>query len=396
MKDKLNIAIFNTASLPIPPFKGYGGTQRGVHDFLIHMNQKGHRLHLFGPGDCNVSELENVVLHSYIKNSIWAPENNLPFEIKKKQEVYHYKECIKELEKIDKNEKIDIINIRFDDAWLEEVVNKFGKERIVYGLHNIRDKSKIDLVERLGIKCVAHCRNHKKQHENFSNIQIITYGINVKAYPFSSHTLISSEESLSLDILKRLKERNEDYLIIIGAISRNKGQKTCIELSKRTNNNLIIAGTPQDRTSTKNQTYFEEEIEPQINNENIIYFGNANEEQKKELLKYAKGFLFLSGYEDTTWNEPFGRAPVEALSCGTPVIGFRKGSMEEIIYDSFNGYLFDDLDEAVNQINSLNDIERKNCRSTALKKFDSKRVADEYEKLFYEIVNKKSNGPTRI
>ena len=81
-KNKLNIAIFSTASLPIPPFKGYGGTQRGIYDFVRNMDHKGHNIHLFGPGDSNVSDLENVTLHSYVDNSLWTPENNLSIEKK--------------------------------------------------------------------------------------------------------------------------------------------------------------------------------------------------------------------------------------------------------------------------------------------------------------------------
>jgi len=37
----------------------------------------------------------------------------------------------------------------------------------------------------------------------------------------------------------------------------------------------------------------------------------------------------------------------------------------------------------------LEKISRKDCRRTAEKAFDSKRVADEYENLFYEMIEKR-------
>jgi len=388
MKKKLNIAILGTVSLPIPPFKGYGGTQRGIYDFITHLNEKKHKVHLYGPKDSNVKNLENVVLHSFIKKSLWIPENNLSRERKRELSKEHYFKTKRSLKYIDKKEHLDIINIRTDNLkFIEEIIKNFGANRIVYSLHNIKNQSRVETLKNLKIWSVAHCRNHKREHSNLQNIKVIMYGINIENYPFSNKILSKSKKEPRLKILKELKQKKEDYLINLGAIGKHKGQKTCIELAKKTENNLIIAGTPQDRTNKEKTRYFEEEVKPFVNNENIFYFGNADEEQKKELLKYAKGFLFPSGFELTTWNEPFGRAPVESLACGTPVVAYRKGSMEEIIFDSFNGYLFDTTEEAIKQIKSLDKIDRENCRKTAVKKFNSKRVAEEYLELFYEMIN---------
>ena len=391
LEKKLNIAVLAHASLPIPPFNGYGGTQRGIYDFITHMNEKGHRIHLFGPGDSDVSEFENVTLHSFLKQSLWTPENTLPIEIKDRQSQEHYKKSLERLEEISRDEEIDIINLRIDNPdFLQEVVERFGSDKIVYSLHNARDPVRIEAIKKLGITCVAHCRNHREQHGNLPNIRVIMYGINVEKYPFSSEVLSETHETPSLEILRELKEKREDYLITIGNIGKHKGQKTSISLARKTEIPLIIAGTPQSRKANEKQIYFEEGVMISVDGERVIYFGNADEEQKKELLKFAKGFLFPSGFEDKSWNEPFGRAPIEALSCGTPVIAYRKGSMPEVIFDSFNGYLFETKDEAVKQISSLGEIDRSNCRKTAEVKFNSSRVADEYEKLFYEI-SEKSN-----
>jgi glycosyltransferase involved in cell wall biosynthesis len=388
-RKKLNLAILGSATLPIPPFNGYGGTQRGIYDLISHLNGKGHEIHLFGPGDSDVKNLENIILHAPVKNSIWIPENKLPVEIKTKEEKRHYEESIDLLKKIDLEKKLDVINIRTDNSeTIKKVVENFGKERIIYSLHNVKNLERVELIKELGVQCITHCRNHRKEYKDLQNISTIIYGVNVENYPYSGKTLMQAEEKPKLDILKKLKKLKKDYLINIGGIGKHKGQKTCIRLALETNNNLIIAGEPQDRKKNDNGRYFQENVIPKVDNNQIFYFGNANEEEKKELLRYSKGFLFPSGFEDTTWSEPFGRAPVEALSCGTPVIAFRKGSTSEIIFNGFNGYLFDSIEEAKEKINSLDNISRNDCRRTAFKKFNSKRVADEYEKIFYETIKK--------
>ncbi len=383
---KLKLAVLASASLPIPPYQGYGGTQRGIYDFLTYMNSQGHKVHLFGPGDSNVSNLENVVLHSSIDKSLWLPSNKLSLDEKDALSKKHYEKSLEDLANLKKSEEVDIVNLRSDRiSLLNNLIDLFGKNRVVYGLHNVKSITKLEAIRDSGVTCVAHCRNHSEQYGNLPNIKTIVYGIDTQNYPFSREPLTSSDETPSLDILKKLKKEGRDYLITLGAIGSHKGQKTAINLARRTNIPLIIAGTPQNRKSTEKQAYFEKEIIPQLDND-ILYFGNANETQKKELLKFAKGFLFPSGYEDKSWNEPFGRAPVEALSCGTPVIAYRKGSMPEIIFDSFNGFLFEDFEGAVKNIKSLEKIKRENCRDTAHVKFDSSRVAEEYEKLFFKLL----------
>src|SRR3989344_5876131 len=51
----------------------------------------------------------------------------------------------------------------------------------------------------------------------------------------------------------------------------------------------------------------------------IIYFRNADETQKVELFRFAKGSLVISGFEFPVFREPFGRAVIESLARGTPV-----------------------------------------------------------------------------
>ena len=66
-----------------------------------------------------------------------------------------------------------------------------------------------------------------------------------------------------------------------------------------------------------------------------------------QLVGKAKAFVH-AGIED------FGIAPVEAQSCGTPVIAYKMGGLSETVIDNKTGILFND--QSINAI--LNAIKR--------------------------------------
>jgi glycosyltransferase involved in cell wall biosynthesis len=39
------------------------------------------------------------------------------------------------------------------------------------------------------------------------------------------------------------------------------------------------------------------------------------------------------------WEEPFGMVAAEAQACGTPVVAYRRGGLQEVIVDGFTGFL---------------------------------------------------------
>jgi glycosyltransferase involved in cell wall biosynthesis len=47
------------------------------------------------------------------------------------------------------------------------------------------------------------------------------------------------------------------------------------------------------------------------------------------------------------WPEPFGLVMIEAMSCGTPVLAFRRGSVPEVIEDGVSGFVVSSTEEAV-------------------------------------------------
>jgi glycosyltransferase involved in cell wall biosynthesis len=86
------------------------------------------------------------------------------------------------------------------------------------------------------------------------------------------------------------------------------------------------------------------------------------------------------------FEEPFGLSVVESMMCGTPVIAFKRGSMNQLIIDGITGFLVYDLDGAIRAVSQLSAIRRKNCRAHALRNFSRMVMASRYLELYMRLV----------
>jgi glycosyltransferase involved in cell wall biosynthesis len=98
------------------------------------------------------------------------------------------------------------------------------------------------------------------------------------------------------------------------------------------------------------------------------------------------------------WDEPFGMVMVEALASGTPVVGYKKGSIPEIITDQ-TGFIVKNVKEAVFATKQIlnNVLNATNCRDRAVKMFSKEAMASGYIGLYIkqEEKFKRENGPHR-
>ena len=172
---------------------------------------------------------------------------------------------------------------------------------------------------------------------------------------------------------------DEAPLIFLGRIEKIKGCHTAIAVAKETNNKLIIAGNISPLA--EEQLYFEQQIKPLIDGKQIIYVGQVNDEQKNKWLGKCKALLF-----PIEWNEPFGIVMIEAMACGTPVIAFKNGSVDEVINEGITGYKIDTETQMVAAVNKINILDRALCRKKAYEAFDIQLIAQKY--LLLPKVNK--------
>ena len=165
--------------------------------------------------------------------------------------------------------------------------------------------------------------------------------------------------------------KNDAPLMFLGRIEKIKGCHTAIEIAKTLGCKLIIAGNVSPLADE--QKYFNELIKPHIDGLQIKYIGQVNDGEKNEWLGKSKALLM-----PIEWNEPFGIVMIEAMACGTPVIAFNKGSVNEVVTDGVTGFKVNDKQEMILAINNLHTIDRQSCRAIAEQQFDVKKIAKQY------------------
>lgn len=173
-----------------------------------------------------------------------------------------------------------------------------------------------------------------------------------------------------------LKNKPGDYLLYFGRIHHDKGTREAIEIALKTNMKLIIAGYIQD------EHYYQQQVKPLIDGEQIVYFGNAEPVQRNQLLGNAYALLHPINFK-----EPFGLSVAESMFCGTPVIAFKKGSMEELVRHGETGFLVDNVDEAVHAVSQVPQIDRSYCRKWAESKFSIDKITEDYIKVYKNILS---------
>ena len=181
---------------------------------------------------------------------------------------------------------------------------------------------------------------------------------------------------------------NKDgYFLWLGRWSRQKGYHIAIELARRTTIPLVVAGLrPNDTWDISHKQHAVQALELAKGLPNIQFEWlprdppEAHHDRKRCLLQAAKAMLFTIQFQ-----EPFGLGQIEALACGTPVIGTNFGSVSEMVQHGRTGFVcntMEDLEAAVREVGA---IDPEECRRVAVARFDryvmAKAYLTEYQKV---------------
>jgi glycosyltransferase involved in cell wall biosynthesis len=124
-----------------------------------------------------------------------------------------------------------------------------------------------------------------------------------------------------------------EYLAFLGRIAPEKGADRAIRIARACGIPLKIAA----KTGDQDQCYFDAVIRPMLGDGGVEMIGEISDAQKSAFLSGAIALLM-----PIVWPEPFGLVMIEAMSCGTPVIAFNRGSVPEIIEDAITGFIVED------------------------------------------------------
>jgi glycosyltransferase involved in cell wall biosynthesis len=173
-----------------------------------------------------------------------------------------------------------------------------------------------------------------------------------------------------------LRADKDDYLLFAGRIAPEKAPDIAVEVARRSGHRLLIAGGVEE----KHRGFFEERIAPEIGN-GIEFLGGQSRAALIDLLAGARGLLM-----PLRWDEPFGLVVVEALATGTPVIGWRRGALPELIEDGRHGFLVDEVDDALKAVSRLHEIDPGVTRAHVERNFSRHAMAAGYAGVFQSLL----------
>ncbi|MFD3808697.1 glycosyltransferase [Streptomyces sp. NPDC058611] len=163
-------------------------------------------------------------------------------------------------------------------------------------------------------------------------------------------------------------------LVWSGRLVPEKGPHLAIEAARAAGMPLRIAGPVSDRA------YFEDRVAPLLGDD-VRYVGHLDRRELADLLGSASAALVTPG-----WDEPYGLVVAEALACGTPVCGFDRGALSEILTPDC-GLLAPpgDVQALAELIPRAVKLDRRDARRRAEEFCSLDRTADAYTSLYEEV-----------
>lgn len=188
-----------------------------------------------------------------------------------------------------------------------------------------------------------------------------------------SAVIYNGVDLASIPFSERPAERPS--LLFAGRISPEKGVDDALEIAVRAGLPLTLAGDVYDRS------YYEDQFAPRLKrlSARAHYLGSVTREDLHRLMGAAQALLCTPH-----WDEPFGLVACEALAAGTPVVGYRRGGLAEVVAEGETGYLVapGDVDAAVAAVQRIAAIDRRACRARVEQRFRLETMLDTYEAFY--------------
>ncbi|MBB6128040.1 glycosyltransferase family 4 protein [Mucilaginibacter lappiensis] len=338
----MKIALIVNPLIPVPP-EQYGGIERVVYVLLVELMKMGHDVTLYANPDsqpgCKLTgyrESENYGLKDFIKINLLT--SSLLF---KKFNIVHTFGRMSNIASLMAFKQPKIVSYQLPPT-LSQV------------------KKAVNIAAKNSLYFTACSHFIAGQINHIGQVTTIYNSVDMDDYQFNTEVDADAP------------------LVFLGRIQQEKGTAIAIEIALKTNKKLIIAGNiPAEQI---HQQYFNEQVRPFIDQDQIKYIGPVNNSQKNELLGKACAMLM-----PVTWDEPFGIVMAEALACGTPVIGFNRGAVPEVVTNGSTGFVCSNINEMIEAVNNISTLSRSKCRQVAEEKFSSAVMATQYEQLYYRV-----------
>jgi glycosyltransferase involved in cell wall biosynthesis len=160
-----------------------------------------------------------------------------------------------------------------------------------------------------------------------------------------------------------------------GRLVPEKGADLAIRAAHLAGVDLELMGPIGDRT------YFDREIAPLLDR-HTRYLGHLDHSQLAERVARASVCLVTP-----RWDEPYGLVVAEALACGTPVCGFDRGALSELLSEDVAVLVApDDVAALAAGIAKASRLPRAVARDRAVRHCSEDAMVDSYVRLYQELV----------
>ena len=338
----MHIAILSPIAWRTPP-RHYGPWENIASLITEGLISCGHDVDLYATGDSQTKgKLHAICPQGYEENRSLIPK------------VW---ECLHISGLFENADGYDIIHNHFD--YLPLTYSGLTTVPVVTTIHGFSSPGILPVYKKYNRNGFYVSISQADRSPELNYIKTIYHGIDIKQFDFQPVP-------------------EKDTLLFFGRIHNDKGARQAIEIAMACNKKLIMAGIIQD------QAYYNQYVAPHIDNNNVVYIGSVGPTERNQLLGRALGLL-----HPILFDEPFGLSVIEAMACGTPVIAYDRGSMPELIQNGKNGFLVNNLDQAIEAVARIKEIDRAYCRRHVEQHFTVERMIDEYINVYEMILKDK-------
>lgn len=365
MDDVLKIVVVLPPYFAVSDAMGYGGTEKIALTQIRALALRGHELTVFAREGSQI-EIPNVTLITYSTNGFDLqsvhPNEAIAVQLAIFAVVNGY---------ISMNPQTDIIFDHTEGA-IGVWYNHPQARKVVVQAHN--DPARFgDMLTHASRQLNVVAISNAQRHQNDRNIR----------WSGTVHHGLPALE------LMPLEKPSRDYLACLGRFDEVKGFREATAVARASGLLLKIAAPLRDI----DRPFFEEVVRPAVADGTVEYVGEVDLAGKQRLLQDARALLAIAKFP-----EPFGLYVIEAMACGTPVIGSDVGSLPELIQSHTNGIicpLLRDSDGVVDTapfeaaVQSIERIDRASVRASFERRFTDTVMTEQLEKLFRKIIGRR-------
>jgi glycosyltransferase involved in cell wall biosynthesis len=259
--------------------------------------------------------------------------------------------------------EFDIIHVYTNEEETAMSFAKFVKCPVVFTHHepfNFLARYRTNFARYKNLKFISISKSQQKTAKGVNFIGNVYHGIDPMRF--------------------ELNTEPKDYFAYIGRIIKPKGVHLAIQACLDTGSKLKIAG--KHYSGHGGDQYWEKKIKPFIDGKQIEYIGYINNDKdKSKFLGNAKALLM-----PVEWSEPFGMVMLEAMSCGTPVIGFGNGSIPEVVSEKKTGFVIKNLTQMKKRMFQIDALDRREVREYVVEKFSLEKMTSQYLAIYTTLL----------